>query len=219
MANVRPAGPGGRRSSRPAPRPNRSSTRGRQNMFGMLLLGILLGLLAAVIALFVYRRLNAPSLTSKPSASQQATRPGISSPSASLATRAGKLPTPSVDSATEPVTPPFGISEDVFEAGAHLYSSRCASCHGTPTHSSSLQPAALQLWKPNRSRGNLTGAAKQLPATIYRQVAAGNPAAGMPAYRGVLTSNQIWQLSLLLSSAGPDLPDPVLQILNSPPPR
>ncbi len=30
--------------------------------------------------------------------------------------------------------PPFGTSEDVYEAGAHIYRTQCASCHGTPGH-------------------------------------------------------------------------------------
>src|ERR1700678_3852289 len=32
----------------------------------------------------------------------------------------------------ETKTAPFGISEDVFESGAHIYRAQCASCHGTP---------------------------------------------------------------------------------------
>src|ERR1700734_3065938 len=31
-------------------------------------------------------------------------------------------------------TPPFGISEDVYEGGAKVYKAECASCHGTPGH-------------------------------------------------------------------------------------
>ena len=48
-------------------------------------------------------------------------------------------------------TPPFSISEDVYESGAHLYVTQCAFCHGTPGHDSMMAkaeyPHAPQLWK------------------------------------------------------------------------
>ena len=119
--------------------------------------------------------------------------------------------------APESEAPPFGISEDVFESGARLYRNRCASCHGTPRRPAAGHPTALQLWQPNRTGGG-TGVSHQPPAQIFRTIAEGAPAAGMPAYHGVLTSTQLWQLSLLLGDAGQDLPDPVRHLLEGPKP-
>jgi hypothetical protein len=35
----------------------------------------------------------------------------------------------------------------------------------------------------------------------------------MPAFKGVLSDTQIWQVSLLLKNADQGLPDPVLKVL------
>ena len=108
-----------------------------------------------------------------------------------------------------PPTAPFGISEDVFEAGAHLYSGRCASCHGTPKRDAASTPAAPQMWRKARRT-----VSRQAPGDLYTEIAAGAPAKGMPAYASALTDTQIWQIALLLKNADGDLPDPVIDILN-----
>lgn len=197
---------GNRRSSRPAPR------RGGAGVSN-LLLGVALGLIAAFAALWLYHRFEHPAAHS-PAAetADQPISPTSPRPPAAASHSASQPP------AAKPETPPFGISEDVFESGARLYSARCAACHGTPRRSAAAaHPTALQLWQANRAGGG-TGVSHQTPAQIYHSIAEGQPAAGMPAYRGVLTSTQIWQLSLLLQSAGQDLPDPVLRLLDAPKP-
>ena len=112
-------------------------------------------------------------------------------------------------------TPPFGISEDVFEAGAHIYKLRCASCHGAPDHdavaANTSHPAARQLWKQH---GDAVGVSGQEPGLIYAKIADGVPHTAMPAYASQLSEAQIWQVSLLLKSAGQQMPDPVMGILN-----
>lgn len=170
-----------------------------------LLLGLLLCIVAALGVFWLYHRMQ---LSRKPP-----TEPARPAP-----TRKPR-PTPQTEAightaTTDPETAPFGISEDVFEAGARLYASRCASCHGAPHHVAAAHSTALQLWQPNHSAGG-TGVSHQRPVQIYRSIAQGAPAAGMPAYRGVLTSAQLWRLSLLLNNAGQDLPDPVLHLLNT----
>ena len=40
----------------------------------------------------------------------------------------------------------------------------------------------------------------------------------MPSYHHVLNDTEMWQVSLLLKNADKELPDPVMQILNSPTP-
>ncbi|HWZ50841.1 MAG TPA: cytochrome c [Granulicella sp.] len=115
--------------------------------------------------------------------------------------------------------PPFGTSEDVFEAGARVYRNDCASCHGTPGHdvplAAHMYPVAPQLWKKH-SHGNVVGVSDDSPGETYWKVENGIRLTGMPAFRHLLSDAQMWQVSLLLKSADQPLPDPVMQILTNP---
>jgi thiosulfate dehydrogenase len=112
---------------------------------------------------------------------------------------------------------PFGISEDVFESGAHIYRAQCANCHGSPGHDVAyakyMFPSAPQLWKKH-GRGGVVGVSDDEPGETYWKIANGIRLSGMPAYNHVLTDAQIWQVSLLLKNADKEMPDPVMQILN-----
>jgi mono/diheme cytochrome c family protein len=113
--------------------------------------------------------------------------------------------------------PPFGTSEDVFEAGAHVYRNECAGCHGTPAHTvafaAHMYPDAPQLWKKH-AHGNVVGVSDDEAGETYWKVANGIRLTGMPSYSHLLTDTQMWQVSLLLKSADQPLPDPVMAILN-----
>ena len=112
--------------------------------------------------------------------------------------------------------PPFGTSEDGFEAGAKMYVASCASCHGTPGHDSAygkwMYPSAPQLWKKH-ARGRVVGVSDDEPGETYWKVKNGIRLTGMPAYRHLYTETQMWQVSLLLKNADQPLPDPVLRLL------
>jgi hypothetical protein len=118
-------------------------------------------------------------------------------------------------------TAPFGTSEDVFEAGAHVYKTECASCHGTPGHDVAfakyMYPSAPQLWKKH-AHGNVVGVSDDEAGETYWKVAHGIRLTGMPSYERVLSDTQMWQVSLLLKNADQQLPDPVMGILNGPKP-
>jgi mono/diheme cytochrome c family protein len=111
---------------------------------------------------------------------------------------------------------PFGTSEDVFEAGAHVYRNECASCHGTPGHDVAfarhMYPSAPQLWKKH-TRGNVVGVSDDEAGETYWKVANGIRLSGMPSYAHVLSQAQMWDVSLLLKNADQQLPDPVMGIL------
>lgn len=121
----------------------------------------------------------------------------------------------------ETKTAPFGISEDVFESGAHVYRTQCASCHGTPGHdvayAKHMFPSAPQLWKAHGTHG-VVGVSDDEPGETYWKVANGIRLSGMPSYSKVLSETQMWQVSLLLKNADKELPAPVAQILASPNP-
>jgi len=164
--------------------------------------GFLLGLVIAAAAAFAYFKfgMTPARVPEKPIPFERAAAPA-SPPPASHTDRTIR-------------TPPFGTSEDVFEAGAHIYKLRCSSCHGTPGHDGGLalstNPPARQLWKRH---GDTVGVSRQEPGLIYANIAEGVPQHGMPAYENQLSQTQIWQVSLLLKSAGQQLPDPVKGIL------
>ena len=121
----------------------------------------------------------------------------------------------------EVATPPFGISEDAFESGAHIYRAECASCHGVPGHdvlsAKYMYPSAPQLWKKHGSKG-VVGVSDDEAGETYWKVANGIRLSGMPSYSHVLSDAQMWQVSLLLKNADKELPGPVTQILNAPKP-
>lgn len=184
----------------PRRRDGRSTSYTPAGSAGKVVLAFLLGVAATIGAGYLYLHSTPhPTRTPAPVAlERQATSPAKLLPPA-------HPPAPN---------PPFGTSEDVFEAGAHTYAARCASCHGTPQHDASSTPAAPQLWRKARLE-----LATRSPGDLYNQTTLGLPAKGMPAYARVLTSTQIWQLALLLKNADGDLPDPVVNILNAPPRR
>jgi mono/diheme cytochrome c family protein len=114
--------------------------------------------------------------------------------------------------------PPFGTSEDVFEAGAKVYVAECAHCHGTPGHDVAfakwMYPTAPQLWKKH-SRGNVVGVSDDEPGETYWKVKNGIRLTGMPSYEHVLTPAQMWDVTLLVKNADQVLPDPVMAILGA----
>ena len=118
-----------------------------------------------------------------------------------------------------PPPPPFGVSEDVFEAGAHVYKQHCASCHGTPGQDAvaalRMNPPSPQLWK-KRANSSVAGVSAAPPGRTFLQPRDGIRGSGMPSYQHILSEDQIWDVSLLLQSAGQELPDPVLAILRHP---
>jgi mono/diheme cytochrome c family protein len=113
-------------------------------------------------------------------------------------------------------TPPFDISEDVYEAGAHAYSQQCAACHGRPGADSDfarwMYPRAPQLWKKH-AHGDVVGVSDDPPGETYWKIKNGIRLTGMPSYEHVLSADQMWDVTLLLKHADEQLPDPVEAIL------
>ena len=173
--------------------------------FGKLFLGIVLGVFAVAAIGFAYLQFGAlpVAVADKPFPLEKRI---VSFP---LSAR--------IDS--EKKSPPFGTSEDAFEAGAHIYKSNCASCHGTPGHDVSyakyMYPSAPQLWKKHGKKG-VVGVSDDEPGETYWKIANGIRLTGMPSYSHTLSDTQMWQVSLLLANADKQLPDPVTHILTTP---
>jgi thiosulfate dehydrogenase len=170
--------------------------------FGKVFLGFLLGIVAVAAGLFLYLHFG-----SLPVSVADAPLP--------YEKQIVRLPMHArID--REVKTPPFGISEDVFESGAHVYRAECASCHGVPGHDVAyaryMYPRAPQLWKAHGKSG-VVGVSDDSAGETYWKVSNGIRLTGMPAFNHVLTDTQMWQVSLLLKSANTELPLPVTQIL------
>jgi mono/diheme cytochrome c family protein len=112
--------------------------------------------------------------------------------------------------------PPFGTSEDVYETGAHVYTEMCASCHGVPgenvPYAKYMFPVAPQLWQKHK-HGNVVGVSDDEPGETYWKIKNGIRLSGMPSYQNLLSSDEMWDVALLLKNADQQLPDPVLTIL------
>lgn len=112
--------------------------------------------------------------------------------------------------------PPFGTSEDVFEAGAKIYVTSCASCHGSPGHDSPygkwMYPQAPQLFKKH-TPGTVVGVSDDPAGETFWKIKNGIRLTGMPAYQHLYSDAQMWDVALLLKNADQSLPDPVNQLL------
>ncbi|MGO4210674.1 cytochrome c [Terriglobus sp. 2YAB30_2] len=142
---------------------------------------------------------------------EKASRPSVSKPQDKSRPQA-VTPAPSEVAPPNPAAvaagqPPFAASEDVFEAAAPIYRKQCAACHGTPSGKPRTGEAP-QFWVTGAS-----GVGPKAPSAIYTMIAKGSPKAGGHAFAGKLSSQQIWQLTLLLKEAGSDLPDPVRNLM------
>jgi len=175
--------------------------------FGKVFLGFLLGIAAVAIGLFAYLKLG-PLPVAVADAPLPFEKQIVRLPLDARIERESK-------------TAPFGINEDVFESGAHIYRAQCASCHGTPGHdvpfAKAMFPTAPQLWKKH-GNSDVVGVSDDEPGETYWKVVNGIRLSGMPSYKHVLSDTQMWQVSLLLKNADKELPAPVTQILNSPAP-
>jgi mono/diheme cytochrome c family protein len=114
--------------------------------------------------------------------------------------------------------PPFAASDEVFQRGAQIYGQDCAFCHGTPGTDSpfgtSMYPSAPQLWRKHKT-GSVVGVSDDDPGETYWKVKNGVRLTGMPTYSGLLSEEQMWDVTLLLKNADQQLPDDVLKRLKA----
>lgn len=175
--------------------------------FGKLFLGFLLGVLAVAVGIFLYLRFGALPVA-------------VADKALPLEKQIVRVPMDARIDA-EKKTPPFGIGEDVYEDGAHVYRAQCANCHGTPgkdvAFAKYMYPHAPQLWKKH-GKSDVVGVSDDDAGETYWKVAHGIRLSGMPSYSHVLSDTQMWQVSLLLKNADKELPDPVVKILTAPAP-
>ena len=113
---------------------------------------------------------------------------------------------------------PFAADEAGLEAGAKVYSTECASCHGRPgsdvAFAKWMYPRAPQLWK--RHGKGVVGVSDDETGETYWKVKNGIRLTGMPAYQHILSETEMWQVSLLLKNADQPLSPTVAALVAGP---
>lgn len=170
-----------------------------------LLAGILLGLILASLALLAWLRFGQPpvAVADTPLPVERYLAP------IALSARIAR---------EAPKTAPILADEANLLAGAQIYRDQCALCHGfrgkPAALGAHLYPAAQPLWEQQASGQPATlGVSADTPGETYWKIVNGIRLTGMPAYKGVLTDAELWQVSLLLASADKPLPPEVIGIL------
>jgi mono/diheme cytochrome c family protein len=108
--------------------------------------------------------------------------------------------------------PTIQPSEPVYLAGAEIYKTNCAVCHGLP----GAEPTGIAKGEfpppPDLFHGK--GVSDDPPGITYWKVANGIRLTGMPGFNGSLTSTQMWQVSLMLANSD-KLPEDVVGALKA----
>jgi len=106
--------------------------------------------------------------------------------------------------AREMEKPPFADSEEVNVAGAMVYKENCAQCHGVPgqdvDYAKWMYPKAPQLFKKH-AKGNVVGVSDDDAGETFWKVKNGIRLTGMPSFQHTLSSEDMWDVTLLLKSA------------------
>ena len=90
-------------------------------------------------------------------------------------------------------------SDEVYAAGANIYRNNCAVCHGLPGRDQTGIAKGEFPKPPELFKGK--GVTDDPAGETYWKVANGIRLTGMPGFRASLSSEQMWQVSLLLANA------------------
>ena len=115
-----------------------------------------------------------------------------------------------------PKSSPILASDEVYAAGAHIYRNDCAVCHGLPGQDQTAIAKGEFPKPPDLFKGK--GVSDDPVGVTYWKVANGIRLTGMPGFSGSLSSEQMWQVSILLSDAD-KLPAAVQTVLQQPLPK
>jgi mono/diheme cytochrome c family protein len=169
---------------------------------GRILLGIVLGVALALVALLAWLRFGQPPVA-------------VGDPPLPEERLLTQLPLDARIGREMAKTAPIEADEETLVAGARIYRDQCAACHGYHGKPSSfgahMYPDAPPLWEKHGHGG--VGVSDDPPGETWWKVANGIRLTGMPAYKDLLTAAEIWQVSLLLANADKPLPPPALDIV------
>ena len=115
-----------------------------------------------------------------------------------------------------PKSSPIQASDEVYMAGARIYRTNCAVCHGLPGQAQTAIAKGEFPKPPDLFKGK--GVSDDPAGETYWKVANGIRLTGMPGFSGSLSSEQMWQVSLLLANSD-KLPATVRTTLQEPLPQ
>jgi len=115
-----------------------------------------------------------------------------------------------------PRSSPIPASDAVYTAGAKIYRDHCAVCHGLPEQEQTAIAKGEFPKPPELFKGK--GVTDDPAGETYWKVANGIRLTGMPGFSDSLSSEQMWQVSLLLLDAD-KLPPAVRTALQAPLPQ
>jgi thiosulfate dehydrogenase len=98
-----------------------------------------------------------------------------------------------------PKSSPIAADEAAFTAGAQVYKENCAVCHGLPGVPQTAIAKGMFPKPPKLMEG--TGVTDDPAGETYWKVAGGIRMTGMPGFNNMLSTNQMWQVSLLVANA------------------
>ena len=166
------------------------------------LLGVILGVIAVPVGMYVYFRNGTPPVA-------------VADHPFPMERDIVRIPLETRLETEVQQVPPIEPTSANLAAGAVIYSRDCAMCHGVEGHSSQIAehmyPPAPQLWE--RHRNGAVGVSMDPPGETYWKIANGIRLTGMPAFGKLLNNTQIWQLTLLLSRANQPLPAGAAHVL------
>ena len=113
-----------------------------------------------------------------------------------------------------PKSSPMPASDEAYMAGARIYRTNCAVCHGLPGQAQTAIAKGEFPKPPDLFKGK--GVTDDPAGETYWKVANGIRLTGMPGFSGSLSTEQMWQVSLLLSTSTDKLPASVRTILQEP---
>jgi thiosulfate dehydrogenase len=164
--------------------------------------GLVIGVCLIPVAAFVYLSLGLASVATSASPfpmERQLAR-------MALKARIGKEAT---------AKPSIPVNDSNLISGAMVYRRHCAVCHGYDAGQESAIAKGMFPRPPQLLIGK--GVTDDPPGDTYWLAANGIRLTGMPGFRGSLTEEQLWQVSLLLANAD-KLPANVRTMLTTPAP-
>lgn len=170
------------------------------------LLGLILGLIAIPIAVYVYFTLGNPPVA-------------VADHPFPFEKQIVQVPLNARIHSQMPGNPPIAPTDANLDAGALIYRRQCAACHGLQGQPSDfanhMYPSAPQLWQRHHN-GSVVGVSDDPAGETYWKVANGIRLTGMPSFQKILTPTQMWQVTLLLSRADKPLPAAAHTVLTQP---
>jgi thiosulfate dehydrogenase len=113
-----------------------------------------------------------------------------------------------------PKTTPIAANDATYTAGAEVYKEHCAVCHGLPGQPQTAIAKGMYPKPPKLMEG--TGVTDDPPGETYWKVSGGIRMTGMPGFDKSLSTEQMWQVSVMLANAD-KIPQSIKDSMTAPP--